>query len=128
MRNEDLPDDGDLRLGSLRLRGQRVDATLSRGRPVAWVTDEPVPDAGRAWLAISGMAAKTGLRPVLDVPSVPGPLTCWPWSAGTYQMPGVPPWRSVPSFAPGKTGSARSYCRSARALRSGFSSGGHLAR
>jgi Domain of unknown function (DUF4253) len=72
MRNEDLPDDGDLRLGSLRLRGQRVDATLSRGRPVAWVTDEPVPDAGSAWRAISDMAAGTGLRPVLDVPSVPG--------------------------------------------------------
>jgi hypothetical protein len=72
MRDEDLPDDGDLRLGSLRLRGRRVGAALSRGQPVAWVTEEPVPDAGGAWLAISGMAADTGLRPVLDVPCVPG--------------------------------------------------------
>jgi hypothetical protein len=72
MRNEDLPGDGDVRLGSLRLRGRRVGATLSRGQPVAWVTEEPVPEAGRAWLAISGMAADTGLRPVLDVPSAPG--------------------------------------------------------
>jgi hypothetical protein len=72
MRYEDLPHDGNLRLGSLRLRGRRVDATLSHGQPVAWVTDEPVPDAGSAWLAISDMAASTGLRPVLDVPSVPG--------------------------------------------------------
>jgi Domain of unknown function (DUF4253) len=72
MLNGDLPEDGDLRLGSLRLRGRREEATLSRGQPVAWVTHDPVPDAGRAWLALSGMAAETGLRPVLDVPSVPG--------------------------------------------------------
>lgn len=72
MLNGDLPEDGDLRLGSLRLRGRRVGAALSRGRPVAWVTEEPVPDAGGAWLALSAMAADTGLRPVLEVPSVPG--------------------------------------------------------
>jgi hypothetical protein len=72
MHNEVLPDDGDLRLGSLRLRGRRVGAALSSGQPVAWITEEPVPDAGSAWLAISDMAADTGLRPVLDVPSVPG--------------------------------------------------------
>lgn len=72
MRYEDLPDDGDLRFGLLRLRGRRVGAARSHGQPVAWVTEEPVPDAGRAWLAICDMAADTGLRPVLDVPSAPG--------------------------------------------------------
>jgi Domain of unknown function (DUF4253) len=72
MVNGDLPEDGELRLGSLRLRGRGVGAALSHGRPVAWVTEEPVPGAGSAWLAISDMAADTGLRPVLDMPSVPG--------------------------------------------------------
>jgi hypothetical protein len=72
MPNGRLPEDGDLRLGSLRLRGRRVGATQSHGQPVAWVTEKPVPDAGQVWLAISTMAAATGLQPVLDMPSVPG--------------------------------------------------------
>ena len=60
-----LPEDGDLRLGSVSLSGKRVHATWGPGEPVAWVTREPVPDAGRVWLAISAMAESTGLQPVL---------------------------------------------------------------
>jgi hypothetical protein len=34
-------------------------------RPVAWVTGQRMADAGRAWLAMSGSHAETGLVPVL---------------------------------------------------------------
>lgn len=64
-----LPEDGEVRLGSLILSGRRVGATSGSGEPVAWITDEPVPVAGRIWLALSAMAAETGLQPVLNVAS-----------------------------------------------------------
>jgi hypothetical protein len=35
------------------------------GEPVAWVTTEPVPDAGLAWSALSDAHQQTGLVPVL---------------------------------------------------------------
>lgn len=63
-----LPEDGDLRLGDVAvLRGRRVRTIEGHGEPVAWVTYEPVPGAGRVWLALSEMAAETGLQPVLLV-------------------------------------------------------------
>lgn len=63
-----LPEDGELRLGEVRLPpGRRVRAREGPNEPVAWVTDEPVESAGRAWLALSGMAAATGLQPMLQV-------------------------------------------------------------
>ncbi len=62
----ELPEDGELQLGEVRLpRGRRVRARGGPNEPVAWVTDEPVESAGRAWLALSGMAAATGLQLVL---------------------------------------------------------------
>ena len=60
-----LPDDGEPRLGGVTLpRGRRVDAVCGSA-PVAWVTDEPVPDAGRIWRELSAVSAETGLQPVL---------------------------------------------------------------
>jgi hypothetical protein len=64
-----LPEDGDLWLGSLRLPGKRVSAWMDPDKPVAWVTDEPVPGAGSIWRAMSAMTAETGLQPVLLAPS-----------------------------------------------------------
>jgi Domain of unknown function (DUF4253) len=61
-----LPEDGNLRLGSVILSGGRVRAE-GRGEPVAWVTDGPVPDAGRIWRELCAMAAGTGLQPVVHV-------------------------------------------------------------
>jgi hypothetical protein len=67
MAAERLPDDGEPRLGGVTLPcGRRVDAVYGSA-PVAWVTDEPVPDAGRIWWELSAVAAETGLQPVLHV-------------------------------------------------------------
>jgi uncharacterized protein DUF4253 len=60
-----LPQDGDLRLGSLSLSGKQVSAWMEPDKPVAWVTDEPVPGAGAIWRAMSAVTADTGLQPVL---------------------------------------------------------------
>jgi len=65
MRAGGLPEDGELRLGSVVLSGRRVRA-IGEGRPeVAWATSEPVPGAGRIWLELSELAVRTGLQPVL---------------------------------------------------------------
>lgn len=62
-----LPDDGEPRLGGVTLpRGRRVDAAYGSA-PVAWITDEPVPEVGRIWRELSAMAAETGLQPVVHV-------------------------------------------------------------
>lgn len=61
-----LPEDGELRLGSVILSGKRVRAE-GRGKPVvAWVTDGPVDGAGRIWLELSDLATQPGLQPVLS--------------------------------------------------------------
>lgn len=62
---EQLPGDGELRLGSAVLQGQRVRAIGGDTPEVAWATSEPVPGAGRIWLELSGLAVQTGLQPVL---------------------------------------------------------------
>jgi hypothetical protein len=62
-----LPEDGELRLGSVSLSGRRVRAYKGSDEPVAWITDEPVPDAGRVWRMLGEMATETGLQPVLHV-------------------------------------------------------------
>lgn len=62
-----LPEDGELRLGSVILSGRRVRAYKGTDEPVAWITDEPVPDAGHVWRMLGEMATETGLQPVLHV-------------------------------------------------------------
>lgn len=61
-----LPDDGDLRIGSVTLpRGKRLRADYGSGEPVAWVTLTPVSDAGRVWAVLSAAHSETGLAPIL---------------------------------------------------------------
>ena len=58
-----LPEDGPARVGSIALSaGQRVYA--EEGQLVAWVTNEPMTDAGGAWAELSAVQATTGLVPV----------------------------------------------------------------
>ena len=53
-------------MGSVRLPpGRPVGSFVDSEQPVAWVTDEPVADPGRLWLALSDIAASTGLQPLL---------------------------------------------------------------
>jgi len=60
----ELPGDGELRLGTLTLpEGRRV-ASSSTGKPVAWVTVQPVREVGRLWSAAQDMHQQTGLVPV----------------------------------------------------------------
>jgi hypothetical protein len=61
----DVPEDGELQIGSVRLpAGRRIRARHGLGGPVAWVTAKPVPDAGRVWAALS-RAHPSGLVPFL---------------------------------------------------------------
>lgn len=66
MTTADVPADGELRIGAIRLpAGRRIRAGHGSGGPVAWATIEPVPDAGRVWAALSEAHAQSGLVPVL---------------------------------------------------------------
>lgn len=61
-----LPEDGELRIGSMTLpSGRRIMAGYGSGEPVAWATLQPLPDAGRVWAALSDSHAETGLVPIL---------------------------------------------------------------
>ncbi len=66
MTTADVPTDGELRIGAIRLpAGRRIRAGHGSGAPVAWATTGPVPDAGRVWAALSEAHAQSGLVPVL---------------------------------------------------------------
>jgi hypothetical protein len=61
-----LPEAGELRLGAITLpAGRRVGAGVGSGGPLAWITGREVPDAGRAWAALSRAQPDTGLVPFL---------------------------------------------------------------
>jgi Domain of unknown function (DUF4253) len=63
MTTDSLPEDGQLRIGSITLpAGKRVHAGW---QPAAWVTREEVSDAGRVWAALSELQQETGLVPFL---------------------------------------------------------------
>jgi hypothetical protein len=82
-----IPDDGKLRLGSLTLpAGHRITAGYGSGQPVAWATDQPVPGAGRAWQALSGAHAQTGLVPFL-LSGLERGSTERPWDAAEFEDP-----------------------------------------
>jgi hypothetical protein len=93
-----LPEDGELRLGPVTLpAGERrslnrpadmrlrVDDSIARIPPVAWVTTVTVPDPGTVWLALSEASRDTGLVPFLAA------STHWdnrrPWDSGEFQVP-----------------------------------------
>ena len=69
MATDSLPEDGELRVGAVVLpAGRRVvpeHPVHGPSDPVAWVTTEPVADAGLAWSALSDAHQQTGLVPVL---------------------------------------------------------------
>jgi hypothetical protein len=65
MDNGILPEDGTALIGSVALpAGQRVYTEEGDERLVAWVTSEPMADAGSAWWELSQARAETGLVPV----------------------------------------------------------------
>jgi hypothetical protein len=66
MTGADVPEDGELQIGSVRLpAGRRIRARHGLGSPVAWATADPVPDAGRVWAALSQAHPQSGLVPFL---------------------------------------------------------------
>jgi hypothetical protein len=97
MTAENMPADGQLTIGSVRLpAGKQVHATTWSmtpdgtwtgvgDRPVAWITLDSVPDAGRVWAALSAAHAQTGL-----VPFVLGTLSgdpSRPWDQEEFEDP-----------------------------------------
>lgn len=83
-----LPGAGALEFEAVRLPpGRRVGSVDFPEEPVAWITEVPVENPGRVWLALSEMATTTGLQPVLmptrELP--PGSrLPGWSWET-SYQ-------------------------------------------
>ena len=66
MTTADVPADGDVRIGAIRLpAGRRIRGDGGQGEPVAWASSELVPDAGRVWAALSEAHAQSGLVPIL---------------------------------------------------------------
>jgi uncharacterized protein DUF4253 len=59
-----LPDEGPARLGSVDLPPGKLIMGCVGLDYVAWVTADPVPDAGRVWAALSGLHPRTGLVPI----------------------------------------------------------------
>jgi hypothetical protein len=64
-----LPEDGPVQVGPVTLPAGRRQYSEDDGQLVAWATEDPMPDAGRAWLALSAVHAETGLVPVLLEPA-----------------------------------------------------------
>jgi Domain of unknown function (DUF4253) len=68
-----LPADGALELGSIRLPPGRQVPSMWKPEAVAWITDELVTNPGRTWLSLSEMAPETGLQPFLMPDASYGP-------------------------------------------------------
>ena len=87
MSGADVPGDGELQIGSVRLpAGRRISAGHGSGGPVAWATTGPLPDAGRVWAALSQAHAQSGLVPFLLSGIVPG-STERPWDNQEFRDP-----------------------------------------
>jgi hypothetical protein len=87
MTGEEVPADGELQIGSVRLpAGRRVRARNGRGGPLAWATIEPVPDAGRVWAALSQAHAQSGLVPFL-LAGFDHHDTARPWNSQEFRDP-----------------------------------------
>jgi hypothetical protein len=86
MTGADVPEDGELHIGSVRLpAGRRIRARHGSGGPVAWATTKPAPDAGRVWAALSEAHAQSGLVPFLLSGIVPGDTKRPPSAAELYR-------------------------------------------
>ena len=66
-----LPENGPSMIGPVSLPEGTRQYTVDDEKLAAWVTVEPMPDAGRAWRALSAARAQTGLVPVLLEPDPP---------------------------------------------------------
>src|SRR5882724_6838123 len=81
-----LPDDGELQLGLVRLpAGRRIVAGYGSGQPVAWATTQPVAEPGSVWAALSGAHQATGLVPNLLDGLDGDPKR--PWDDGEFEAP-----------------------------------------
>jgi Domain of unknown function (DUF4253) len=61
-----VPDEGELRLGSVRLpAGRPLRLEEDTDEPVAWITEEAVPEPGPLWSALTALHGQTGLVPIL---------------------------------------------------------------
>ena len=86
MTGTDVPEDGELQIGSVLLpAGRRIRSSGGLGEPVAWVTSEPVPGAGRVWAALSDVHAQSGLAPFLLSGIAGG--TGRPWDSQEFRDP-----------------------------------------
>jgi hypothetical protein len=95
-----LPDEGPVRLGPVTLPAGRL-VTGNGGEHVAWATEDPVPESGRIWAALSELHPQTGLVPVQldglrvdsmfprDRQGLPGDALR-PWDNGEFSRPEDP--------------------------------------
>jgi Domain of unknown function (DUF4253) len=89
MARGELPQEGELQLGSVRLpAGTWVRAGFEDRVPVAWVTHQAVPGAGRIWEALSALHPATGLVPFL-LGSLSGEPSR-PWDSEEFAAPSDP--------------------------------------
>ncbi|HTU75061.1 MAG TPA: DUF4253 domain-containing protein [Trebonia sp.] len=71
-----LPADGPVEIGGVSLPAGARKYSVDDRQIVAWVTNDPVPDAGARWLSLSAARAESGLVPVLlqaDPPALRAP-------------------------------------------------------
>jgi Domain of unknown function (DUF4253) len=81
-----LPEDEELRIGSVTLPGGRqLTADYGSGEPVAWATIQEVPDPGLVWSALSEAHPETGLVPFI-LAGLDGD-TSRPWDEGEFEDP-----------------------------------------
>ncbi|HEX3490667.1 MAG TPA: DUF4253 domain-containing protein [Streptosporangiaceae bacterium] len=87
----ELPPDGELALGPVRLpagRGRVLEALAPEpAAPVAWLTDEPVPEPGRVWRELSQACACTGLVPFVAAAMERRENRDRPWGSGELDEP-----------------------------------------
>lgn len=70
MAMDDLPQDGELRLGQVNLPvGRRIGSFGDAREDAIWATTQAVPNAGRTWLALSDAHPRTGVVPILLNPT-----------------------------------------------------------
>jgi Domain of unknown function (DUF4253) len=86
-----LPPDGELRIGSVILAdGRRILSDYGSYEPMAWVTTQPVPDAGMVWSDLSDVHDQTGLVPFL-LAGLPGAPER-PWDTRDFAEPADVAW------------------------------------
>lgn len=81
---DQLPEDGELRLGPVTLpAGKRLFTVAPE--PVVWATNQPVSEPGRLWSQLSSLLPVTGLVPIL-MAGLDG-STARPWEEGDLAGP-----------------------------------------